>query len=79
MSVSIDWHARAAALSLNGLAFIGGQYVPSLSGSTFNCVNPATGKVLTQVAACEVEDVDRAVAAARKAFEFGRLVAHGTA
>ncbi|HEY5794315.1 MAG TPA: aldehyde dehydrogenase [Bosea sp. (in: a-proteobacteria)] len=71
MSASIDWHARAAALSLNGQAFIGGRYLPSLSGSTFACVNPATGKVLTQVAACEAEDVDRAVAVARKAFESG--------
>jgi gamma-glutamyl-gamma-aminobutyraldehyde dehydrogenase/4-guanidinobutyraldehyde dehydrogenase/NAD-dependent aldehyde dehydrogenase len=34
-------------------------------------VNPATGKILTQIAACEQQDVDQAVAAARKAFESG--------
>jgi gamma-glutamyl-gamma-aminobutyraldehyde dehydrogenase/4-guanidinobutyraldehyde dehydrogenase/NAD-dependent aldehyde dehydrogenase len=71
MSASIDWHARAAALSLNGQAFIGGRYRAATSGATFDCVNPATGKILTQIAACEQQDVDQAVAAARKAFESG--------
>ncbi|HEY9215193.1 MAG TPA: aldehyde dehydrogenase [Ancylobacter sp.] len=71
MSASIDWHARAASLSLDGRAFIGGRYVPALSGKTFDCVNPATGKVLTQVAACEADDVDHAVKVARAAFESG--------
>ncbi len=71
MSASIDWRARAAALHLNGQAFVGGRYVASLSGQTFDCVNPATGKMLAQVAACDGEDVDRAVAAARAAFESG--------
>ncbi|GLK84805.1 aldehyde dehydrogenase [Ancylobacter defluvii] len=68
---SIDWHARAASLSLNGQAFVGGRYVPALSGKLFDCVNPATGKVLTQVAACDKEDVDQAVAVARAVFEAG--------
>jgi acyl-CoA reductase-like NAD-dependent aldehyde dehydrogenase len=71
MSASIDWHARTAALSFNGRAFVGGRYVPALSGATFDCVNPATGKVMTQVAACEAQDVDHAVSVARKAFESG--------
>ena len=34
-------------------------------------MNPATGKVLTKVAACDKEDVDRAVKAARAAFDKG--------
>ena len=48
---------------------IGGKRVPSTSGRTFATVNPATEEVLAQVAVGTSEDVDRAVAAARLAFE----------
>jgi len=50
---------------------IGGQWVPAASGKTFATINPATGTVLAQVAEGESEDINRAVAAARKAFESG--------
>ncbi|MEX1206482.1 MAG: aldehyde dehydrogenase, partial [Dongiaceae bacterium] len=52
-------------------AFIDGKYVAAASGETFDCINPATGKVLTRVAACDKDDVDRAVRAARAAFDKG--------
>jgi acyl-CoA reductase-like NAD-dependent aldehyde dehydrogenase len=71
MSAAIDWRARAAAIDFNGQAFIGGRYVSAQSGRTFDCINPATGKVLTKVAACNSQDVDRAVAVARKTFDSG--------
>ncbi len=71
MHAPIDWHGRAAALTCNGQAFIGGKYVPALSGKTFDCIDPATGAVLAKVAACDAEDIDRAVAVARAAFESG--------
>jgi aldehyde dehydrogenase (NAD+) len=48
---------------------IGGQWVDALSGKTFDSVNPATGKVIAQLAEGGAEDIDRAVAAARTAFE----------
>ncbi len=48
---------------------IGGHWVDALSGETFDSVNPATGKVIAQLAEGGAEDVDRAVAAARTAFE----------
>ena len=48
---------------------IGGQWVDALSGKTFDSVNPATGKVIAQLAEGSADDVDRAVAAARTAFE----------
>jgi aldehyde dehydrogenase (NAD+) len=48
--------------------FIGGAFVPAADGKRFASVNPATGKVLSQVAEAGAEDVNRAVAAARKAF-----------
>ncbi len=50
---------------------IGGQRVPSADGRTYDTANPATGEVLAQVAEAGIEDVDRAVAAARTAFDDG--------
>jgi acyl-CoA reductase-like NAD-dependent aldehyde dehydrogenase len=52
-------------------AFIDGAYVDAASGETFTCVTPVTGESLTEIAACGGEDVDRAVAAARRAFDAG--------
>lgn len=67
-----DWKTRAAALSFRGQAFIDGTFADAASGKTFASVNPATGEVLAQVAECDAEDVNRAVAAGRRAFEDGR-------
>jgi aldehyde dehydrogenase (NAD+) len=50
-----------------GKLLIGGEWVES--SKTFDTVNPATGEVITQVAEAGAEDVDRAVRAARKAFD----------
>jgi acyl-CoA reductase-like NAD-dependent aldehyde dehydrogenase len=66
-----DWKGRVGGLSYRNQAFIGGKFQPSLTGKTFDCVNPATGQVLTKVAACEQADVDAAVKAARAAFDKG--------
>jgi len=49
--------------------FIGGQWVDSASGKTFPTINPATGDTICQVAEGDKEDVNRAVEAARNAFE----------
>ncbi|MEU8610548.1 aldehyde dehydrogenase family protein [Actinoplanes sp. NPDC048791] len=49
--------------------FIDGEFVPaSSSGGVFKTVNPASEEVLAEVASAGAEDVDRAVAAARRAF-----------
>ncbi|PRY73169.1 aldehyde dehydrogenase [Halomonas ventosae] len=58
-------------LEYRHLAFIDGRFVPARSGETFETLNPATGDVLTHIAACNAEDVDLAVQAARRAFEAG--------
>src|SRR5213592_2966645 len=50
---------------------IDGKWVNSVSGKTFPTYNPATGEVLAQVAEGNSAEVDRAVTAARKAFEGG--------
>jgi gamma-glutamyl-gamma-aminobutyraldehyde dehydrogenase len=52
-------------------AFIDGRSCPSASGKTYPSINPANGKKMADVAACEVQDVNRAVDAARRAFESG--------
>jgi acyl-CoA reductase-like NAD-dependent aldehyde dehydrogenase len=51
--------------------FIGGRWVESASGKTFDTIDPATGEVLARVAEAGPEDVDRAAAAARKSFDSG--------
>ena len=50
---------------------INGKWVDAASGKTFPTYNPATGEVLAKVAEGDKEDIDRAVAAARAAFETG--------
>ncbi|WP_259782868.1 aldehyde dehydrogenase [Aestuariispira ectoiniformans] len=67
-----EWKARAAALKINGQAFVGGKHYAAQSGETFDCINPATGEVLTQVTACGQADIDHAVQVARAAFNDGR-------
>jgi aldehyde dehydrogenase (NAD+) len=47
---------------------IGGKWLEAASGKTFDTCNPATGEVLAHVAEGGAEDIDRAVAAARAAF-----------
>lgn len=59
------------AVRIDGRALIGGVRVDAASRETFASVNPATGAVLAEVAKSDLVDVDRAVAAARSAFESG--------
>ena len=49
--------------------FIGGEWTDSASGETRDITSPATGEVLASVQEGSAEDVDRAVAAARKTFD----------
>ena len=51
--------------------FIGGELVDAASGETFEAYDPSTGEAVATVAKGGAEDVDRAVAAARKAFDEG--------
>jgi aldehyde dehydrogenase (NAD+) len=51
---------------------IDNRWVPSESGETFATCNPSTGEEICQVAAADGADVDKAVRAARRAFEQGR-------
>lgn len=51
--------------------FINGQFVPSVTGESFETIDPATEKILTKVSSAQPEDIDIAVKSARKAFESG--------
>ncbi|HYW09212.1 MAG TPA: betaine-aldehyde dehydrogenase [Longimicrobium sp.] len=54
-----------------GRLYIGGEWQDAASGATFETINPSTAERLTDVAAADRDDVDRAVAAARATFESG--------
>jgi acyl-CoA reductase-like NAD-dependent aldehyde dehydrogenase len=51
--------------------FIGGEWIAAEKNETFTSINPATGEPLVEVALAGEADVDRAVQAARQAFERG--------
>src|ERR1700709_2378225 len=58
-----NWDAKPRLLLIDG------QHVPSVSGRTFKTLNPATEQVIATIAEGNADDVDRAAAAARRAFE----------
>ncbi len=66
-----EWQKRVMRLVLPEQALIDGARSSAASGATFTRINPATGAPLVSVAECESAEVDRAVAAARQAFERG--------
>jgi acyl-CoA reductase-like NAD-dependent aldehyde dehydrogenase len=68
---AVEWRELAKSLAPRTQAFIDGKYVPAISGATFDCINPADGKLIAQVASCDAADADVAVASARRAFEGG--------
>jgi gamma-glutamyl-gamma-aminobutyraldehyde dehydrogenase len=72
MEISLLSQAFPSALALPGLCVIDGRLQGAADGATFDNISPRDGRVLNKVPACGVADVDRAVAAARAAFEDGR-------
>ena len=67
-----EWQAVAERSALQTQAFINGQCAPAASGETFTTINPATGQAITEIAACNQLDINRAVVSARTAFDDGR-------
>ena len=67
-----DWQARAQELRLRDGLWIDGRWQQAADGRRFASINPANGQVLAEVARGGAADVDRAVAAARRAFDDGR-------
>jgi aldehyde dehydrogenase (NAD+) len=62
-------------MKLQTKLFIGGEFVDAADGATFPTVNPFDGSTIANVAEAKVADVDKAVAAARKAFPAWRDMA----
>ncbi|MGY3622818.1 aldehyde dehydrogenase (NAD+) [Bradyrhizobium sp. USDA 10063] len=71
MSIAYDYTREAPSRSAvrEELLLIDGARVPAISGRTFKSLNPATEDVIATIAEGGAADVDRAVAAARRAFE----------
>lgn len=59
----------AAFLAAPKKLFIGGDWLDSRSGQTFAVVDPSSGQTIASVAEGQAQDIDRAVAAARRAFD----------
>ncbi|KAB0492082.1 aldehyde dehydrogenase [Pseudomonas psychrophila] len=65
------WQQRVARQTFIDTALIDGQPVSSMSGATFDAINPATNQLLARVAACGEQEVNLAVRSARRAFNTG--------
>ena len=70
MTVTVDRTVEEFTAAPQKL-FINGQWTDAASGKTFATPNPATGETLANVAEGDAEDVNRAVRAARQAFDDG--------
>src|ERR1700693_2959121 len=70
MTVTLDRDVEAFVAAPRQL-FINGQWCDAASGKMFATPNPATGATLAQVAEGDAEDINRAVRAARRAFDDG--------
>ncbi len=70
MTVTVDSRVEEFTRAPRKL-FIDGEWTEAASGRTFETPNPATGETLAHVAEGDAEDINRAVRAARQAFESG--------
>ncbi len=76
-TLSLGWQGRADALAIDGRAFVDGRRT-SAGQPPRPTISPIDGRVLAELSACTAADVDRAVAAARRAFPaWCRLGAEG--
>lgn len=68
MTAFVSSSATSLPATVRAQALIDGHFADAEGQSTFATFDPATGRVIAKVAACSAADVDRAVRAARKAF-----------
>jgi 4-(gamma-glutamylamino)butanal dehydrogenase len=69
VTTTASWSALAAEVRPRTDLLVDGDWVPSASGERLSVVSPVDGSVVAEVACADGSDVDRAVAAARRAFE----------
>ncbi|KAL5572682.1 hypothetical protein UlMin_022279 [Ulmus minor] len=67
---STDYSVKIPTIKFTKL-FINGEFVDSLSGNTFETIDPRNGEVIARVAEGDTKDVDLAVKVARAAFDHG--------
>jgi acyl-CoA reductase-like NAD-dependent aldehyde dehydrogenase len=65
------WQKKAKDLTIEGRAFINGEYVNAQDNGTFACISPVDGSKLVDIAQTNSKDVDLAVAVARSTFAQG--------
>jgi len=65
------WQKLATEITIEGRAFINGNYCNAISKQTFDCISPIDSRTLANIARCESEDADIAVTAARDVFITG--------
>ena len=71
MAVAVTGEQQAEAfIGSEHRLLIDGEWVESASGETFATINPATEETITEVAHGKAEDIERAVKAARRAFDY---------
>ena len=68
---NVNFHEIRDKITLNTQAFIDGQYCDAADGAKLENLNPATGEIIGTFAHCGIEDVNLAVAAARRTFNQG--------
>ena len=66
-----QWVAKSKEITIPNQMFIDGEFVSAVSGATFDAISPIDQRVLAKVAAGDSHDVDKAVAAAKRTFEYG--------
>jgi len=71
MSQNKSWQERALELKPQSQLFIDGKFVDAASGKTFENFSPSDGHLICNIASGDVEDINRAVASAKKAFDSG--------
>ncbi|GAB3038608.1 aldehyde dehydrogenase [Bowmanella dokdonensis] len=71
MKTHSQWQEYCDNLKIEGRAYINGQYQAAQSRQWFDCINPANGEKIADIAECDKADAELAVNAARDSFEAG--------
>ena len=65
------WSKKAAAFTSDAKIFIDGKYCDAASGKTFDNIAPGQNRTIGQIASGDTEDINRAVASAKRVFDAG--------
>jgi len=71
MSELPQWHKKASEFKSDAKIFINGKLLDAASGKTFDNISPSQNRVIGQIASGDVEDINRAVASAKRVFDAG--------